>query len=135
MTSQDGNVKGDQILQNNVEGPVCSVRETVVETVCEVDCVDMDTQQKLFKVPPLKRKNDRPHYVKSSSMGSQFSEDQDIDSGSENSDSSLALSQRDFSTCSYDVDSCFLNQLKTRGVLKSKIIFPTLNSLLKKREV
>lgn len=99
-----------------------------------INCVNINTQRNLFKVPPQKRKKARPHYANSPSIGSQCSEDQETDSESEHSDSSVTLSQSDFSARSYDVESIrlFLKSTKNKRGVNVQDFFPDTKQFVEK---
>ncbi|KAI2646017.1 Transposon TX1 uncharacterized 82 kDa protein [Labeo rohita] len=130
---------GVQVSGSSVKKQACDATENIVESmlqnVCEVNGVDMEVEQNLFKVPQKKKKRGNSQDAKVlRKLDLQASDDQETESDSELSDSSVVLSQNDFSSRNYDVEDIklFLKSTKNKRGVCVQEYFPDIKQFVEK---
>ncbi len=139
VNNGNGNsVNEEQFTGKKDERQVCGILADIVQpvlrSVCEMDYVDEEAGQNVFKVPQKRKKKYRYHEVKLPLKNdSQLSEDHETESDSD-SDSSVALAQSDFSACSYDSDEIklFLRATKNKRGVNVRDYFPDVKQFVEK---
>lgn len=107
----------------------------VCQPVLVGDVIEMETGQSEFKVPSKRKKSVECQAVKAKKVDVEevYGED-GIESGSESSDSSVSLSQSDFSSQSYEVDDIklFLRATKNKRGVRVDEYFPDIKQFVGK---
>lgn len=107
----------------------------LLQSVCEVDCVVTEMENNMFKVPKKRKKPGQLQDEKAcKKMDVQVSEDQETESDSELSDSSVVLSQSVFSGRSYDNEDIkmFLKATKNKRGVCVQEYFPDIKQFVEK---
>ncbi|KAI2646015.1 putative 149 kDa protein [Labeo rohita] len=132
-------VDGVQVSGSSVKKQACDATENIVESmlqnVCELNGVDMEVEQNMFKVPQKKKKRGNSQDAKVlRKLDLQASDDQETESDSELSDSSVVLSQNDFSSRNYDVEDIklFLKSTKNKRGVCVQEYFPDIKQFVEK---
>ncbi len=101
--------------------------DNVLQSNLFCEGIEMETEQSEFKVPSKRKKLDDFQAVKAKRAGVEDVYDEDgMESGSESSDSSVSLSQSDFSSRGYEVDDIkfFLRATKNKRGVRVDDYFP-----------
>jgi len=135
-TCNDGKAIGVQFSGNTEEKLSCGGTETLplLRGVGEEDC-GTEMEQTMFKVPQKRKKSGQLQGEKACKKSDvQGNEDQETESDSESSDSSIVLSQSDFSGRSYDNEDIkmFLKATKNKRGVCVQEYFPDIKQFIEK---